>query len=298
MFSVEQIRHFLAVVDEGSFSAAAKVRHCAQPAISYAVRKMEDMVGVALFDRSAYRPRLTTAGQSLLPQLRRVADDVRLLDEAAKAVSSGSPQQLSIVVDPVCPMPLLIGALKAFQQHYPAVRTQLYTDVLDAVPEYLVEGKCSIGILSIYTNMPSILDRVRLTEIGLQVVVAPQHSLADMVRPISLSVLREHVQLVLMDKAGFAGVRDFALLSDRVWRLGGLAAMQSMLRAGLGFAIMPTHLVHEDIGLGQLVALDFEGWREIGAIPSDIYAAWLADKPLDSVAMEFLGHLRQHAAEM
>src|ERR1700687_5373409 len=64
--TLDQIRVFLSVVDEGSFPKAAKSLQRAQSAVTYAIRKLEAEIGVPLFDRSAYRSVLTPAGRVLL----------------------------------------------------------------------------------------------------------------------------------------------------------------------------------------------------------------------------------------
>ena len=60
--TLDQIRLFLAVVDEGSFSRAAKSLRRAQSAVTYGVQKLEAQIGLPLFDRATYRPTLTEAG--------------------------------------------------------------------------------------------------------------------------------------------------------------------------------------------------------------------------------------------
>jgi DNA-binding transcriptional LysR family regulator len=109
---------------------------------------------------------------------------------------------------------------------------------------------------------------------------------------LSSDLLRDHVQLVLMDKAGFVGVRDYAILGSRLWRLGDLTAMLSMLRAGLGYAIMPDHLAREDIAAGRLVRVSPRSWGVSASIPVTICAAWRVDQPLGPAAQWLLDHLR------
>ena len=68
--TLDQVRVFLSVVDEGSFPKAAKSLQRAQSAVTYAIRKLEAEIGVPLFDRSAYRSVLTPAGRALLTRAR------------------------------------------------------------------------------------------------------------------------------------------------------------------------------------------------------------------------------------
>src|SRR3984957_262098 len=79
--TLDQIRVFLSVVDEGSFPKAAKSLNRAQSAVTYAIRKLEAEIGVPLFDRSAYRSVLTPAGRALLTRARRIDEETGAFPE-------------------------------------------------------------------------------------------------------------------------------------------------------------------------------------------------------------------------
>src|SRR6202142_1116832 len=97
--TLDQIRVFLSVVDEGSFPKAAKSLHRAQSAVTYAIRKLEAEIGVPLFDRSAYRSVLTPAGRGLLTRARRIAEEAGAFREEARGLARGLEAELSIVLD-------------------------------------------------------------------------------------------------------------------------------------------------------------------------------------------------------
>src|ERR1700731_4262512 len=85
--TLDQIRVFLSVVDEGSFPKAAKSLQRAQSAVTYAIRKLEAEIGVPLFDRSAYRSVLTPAGRALLTRARRIAEEAGAFREQARGLA-------------------------------------------------------------------------------------------------------------------------------------------------------------------------------------------------------------------
>src|ERR1700676_87659 len=84
--SLDQLRAFIAAVDEGSFSAGARKLRRAQSAISELVSNLEGQIGIALFDRSARYPKLTPAGTLLLSDARSVLANVDHLKERAKDI--------------------------------------------------------------------------------------------------------------------------------------------------------------------------------------------------------------------
>src|ERR1700723_3636324 len=87
--SLDQLRTFIAAVDEGSFSAASRKLLRAQSVVSETVSNLEEQIGVALFDRSGRYPRLTPAGIVLLADARNIITGVDLLKARAKGMAVG-----------------------------------------------------------------------------------------------------------------------------------------------------------------------------------------------------------------
>src|SRR6202035_4937415 len=97
--SLDQLRSFLAAVDEGSFSAAARKLRRAQSAVSELVSTLEDQIGVTLFDRSGRYPKLTPQGAVLLADARGIMAGVDFMKARAKGIAAGLEPELSVVVD-------------------------------------------------------------------------------------------------------------------------------------------------------------------------------------------------------
>jgi DNA-binding transcriptional LysR family regulator len=250
--TLDQIQLFLAVVDEGSFSKAAKKLNRAQSAVTYGVQKLEEQIGLPLFDRSAYRASLTEAGHKLLLRARRVADEANAFKDSARSLASGLESELTIVLDPMFPMPPVVTALEAFRGKFPTVPPRVYVQALGAATKILVDGTAAIGLLqSQFSDIP-VLRSFHMLTVSLVPVVAPDHPLASIDGQIETHVLQQHVQLVLTDRSEMTAGRDYGVLSSQAWRLADLGAKHSMLLAGLGWGNMPSHLVEDDIERGRL----------------------------------------------
>jgi DNA-binding transcriptional LysR family regulator len=104
--SLDQLRTFIAAVDEGSFSAASRKLRRAQSVVSETVSNLEDQIGVLLFDRSGRYPKLTPAGIVLLADARSIVTGVDLLKARAKGMAIGLEPELSVVVDVFYPIRL------------------------------------------------------------------------------------------------------------------------------------------------------------------------------------------------
>jgi DNA-binding transcriptional LysR family regulator len=250
--TLDQIQLFLTVVDQGSFSKAAKKLHRAQSAVTYGIQKLEAQIGLPLFDRTAYRTALTGAGRTLLLRARRIAEETNAFRDTARSLASGLEAELTIVLDAMFPMPPVVEALRAFTARFPSVPPRVYVQSLGAAAELVLDGTCMIGLLQLVFSDMALLKRFPLLTIDLVPVVAPGHPLAQLDGPIETHVLHDHVQLVLTDRSALTAGRDYGVLSGRTWRLADLGAKQSMLLAGLGWGNMPAHLVETDIAEGRL----------------------------------------------
>jgi len=250
--TLDQIQILLTVVDQGSFSKAAKKLNRAQSAVTYGIQKLEAQIGLPLFDRTAYRPSLTEAGRTLLLRARRIAEETNAFRDAARSLASGLEAELTIVLDSMFPMPPVVEALRAFTERFPSVPPRVYVQPLGAAAELVLDGTCMIGLLPLIFCDIALLGRFPLLTIDLVPVAAPDHPLAQIDGPIETHVLHQHVQLVLTDRSALTAGRDYGVLSGRTWRLADLGAKQSMLLAGLGWGNMPAHMVEDDIAQGRL----------------------------------------------
>lgn len=242
----------LAVVQEGSFSGAARRLNRAQSAVTYAIQRLEEQLGVELFDRASYRASLTEAGRSLLPRARLIAEEMRLFCDQAQGISEGLEPELTLVVEAMFPMEVLTEALRAFGARFPSVPPRLYVESLGAAVELVLNGDCALGLLLAQTSQFDALTLHSLLDIRLVHVAAPGHPLALMDQPVAREDLRREVQLVVTDRSALTDPRDYGVISTQTWRLADLGAKHAMLLAGLGWGGMPEHLVAADLAAGRL----------------------------------------------
>lgn len=255
--TLDQLRVFLAIVESGSFSAAARQLNRQQSVISYTVAKLEAQLGgLVLFERKARRPRLTEAGQAILADARRLALGMDAMQYRARGMLAGLEAEVAVAVDVMLPTSRLVGALMAFREAFPSVTLRLYVEALGSVAKLVLDRTCSIGL-----SGPMILGRDDLGQhpvgyVTMVTVAAPDHPLATQPGPLPSAALREHVQLVLTDRSELTRGRDFAVESPQTWRLADLGAKHALLRQGLGWGNMPAPMVRDDLQTGRLKQLD------------------------------------------
>jgi DNA-binding transcriptional LysR family regulator len=262
--TLEQLRVFVAVIDTGSFSRAARQLHRTQSVVSYTIANLEAQLNVALFDRGKRRPELTEAGKMLLADARTVALKVDAMRARAKSLAEGLEAEVALAVDVMFPACTLVRILDAFQRQFPTVALRLRIEALGGVMQLVLEGSCSLGISGWIVETPDSILRQQIGHVLMVPVAAPGHPLAQHTGPIPTEVLREQTQLVLTDRTALTAGRDFGVFAVRDWRLGDLGAKHALLRAGLGWGNMPEPLVREDFALGHLVRLQLLEQAETG----------------------------------
>src|SRR5260221_2312720 len=145
--TLDQLRTFIAAGEAGSFSAAGRKRRRGQSVVSQTLANLEAQLGVKLFDRSAYYPRLTEEGRSLLASARSVADNVDEFKAQARAMREGLEPELSVAMDVMYPMAALTTAATHSRKTYPHTPLRLYVEVLGGVIKPVLDRRCSIGVI-------------------------------------------------------------------------------------------------------------------------------------------------------
>jgi DNA-binding transcriptional LysR family regulator len=253
--SLDQLRVFVAVVEEGSFSAAARRLHRAQSAVSYTIGALEAQLGLALFDRGGYRPKLTPAGEVLAAQIGEIVERADRLKSEAQAMSKGLEPELALVADVMFPLQSVGRLLKTFHELFPTVTVRFFVETLGGVADLVLNRTCALGILATLPGVPPALTAYAMPGIQTYPVAAPEHPLALLPQPVESAAIREQIQIVLSDRSTLTQGRDFGVLSKRSWRVSDLGAKLGLLRQGLGWGTMPAHLVAEDLERGRLKLL-------------------------------------------
>ena len=256
--SLDQLRVFVAAVDEGSFSAAARRLRRTQSAVSEAIGTLECRLEVKLFDRGGRYPKLTRAGTVLLADARQVLAGVDVMKARAKGMASGIEAELAIVIDVFFPLEGLAAAAKDFRRKFPSTPLRIHVEALGAAVEPILDGRASFGIIGSLPLLPEETVAERLASVSFVMVAAADHPLASWKGHIPKEELARHIQLVLTDRSSLTKGREFGVLSPSTWRLADLFAKQAFLLSGLGWGGMPRHVIEADLKAGRLVELPVE----------------------------------------
>ncbi|TXN27665.1 LysR family transcriptional regulator [Methylobacterium sp. WL19] len=290
--SLDQLRIFEAAVDEGSFSAAARKLRRTQSAVSETMANLEAQLGVALFDRSARYPRLTTEGAVLLADARAIVAGVNGLKARAKGIAGGLEPELTAVIDVFFPITAFAEVAREFRESFSATPLRLYVEALGATVQPVMDGRASFGLVGSLPTLPAGLTAERLTSVTFVMVAAADHPLAAHRGLIPKAALAEHVQLVLTDRSDLSAGREFGVMSPSTWRLGDLFAKHAFLLSGLGWGGMPLHIVRQDIDDGRLVILSIEDIPE-GGLSLPMSAVYRTSEPPGPAGRWMIERLKQ-----
>ncbi len=243
--SLRRLRYFVTVADEGSFTAASRVLHMAQPPLSTQIRELEHEMGVDLFDRTRRRITLTAAGQALLPEARQLLERYQQFPHIAQRAGTGETGRLAIGIIPSAANGTLPTALHSYQQQFPAVEVSLIEDRPDELIRRLDAGQIDLVLHYSPPQPPRHRGQI-LTEERLIVALPPRHPLTTRAR-IPLAALKNQ-PLILPRQHGGEG------LYERITRLlaehgiqptiaqGDIWLIQTIIglvAAGTGLAIIP-----------------------------------------------------------
>jgi DNA-binding transcriptional LysR family regulator len=287
-WNLEQIRLFVQVAEQRSFSAVARQFHRAQSAVSSAIALLESDLGVSLFDRSSGRqPHLTEAGTALLEEARELLRQCERLDGRALALVRGQEPRLRLAHDEAMPYQPVLDSLESLAERYPAVQVQLASGAQGEVARKLVERKADLGLLFHHEQMPEALERQALGSVEMVTVCAVNHPLAA-ARRVSRQQLARHRQLLIaLESSGYPGGEP---ISPQIWRADSFYVMAELLMRGLGWAWLPRHVVQYPAYHQQMVELASE-WVPPALV---VELAWRRDQPLGPAARWLAERFGEH----
>jgi DNA-binding transcriptional LysR family regulator len=261
--TINQLRAFVAVCDQGSFSGAARKLRRAQSAISHAIKALESAFDVELFERNTRKAQLTAAGRSLLPDARAVISRTEEMKNRAGSIAKAGAPQVSIAVDAYFPRAHLIDCLRTLQEEFRTAEINLRITTMQGGEKLVLEKMCALAVTieDVPEVNPQAIERTWLREAEMVTVCAPAHPLAATPKPIPVDEFGRHVQIIVTDNQPGAEKNQEGAAGKRQWLVNDLGAKRDLLKAGLGWGHLPRHLVAEDLASGELVELERRAWH-------------------------------------
>jgi len=260
--TLEQWRSLIEVVDAGGYAQAAEKLCKSQSAVSYAVQKIESLLGVKAFEIQGRRAILTPTGQMLYRRALALVNEANDLERAAHKLSAGWEAVITIAAEILFPSDQLLACLQRFGQESPGTRVELIESVLGGTADALLSGNVDLAISP--QLPPGFLGDV-LLRIRLQAVAHADHPLHQLGRELSDRDLRAYRHVVIRDSGTKRDQRAVSVEVDQRWTVSQVATSIQAVCMGCGFAWLPEAHISEELRTGMLKPLPLrEGYvREV-----------------------------------
>ena len=288
--SSDSIELFLAVVDHGSFSAAARALRRVPSAVSMGIANIEAELGYPLFDRSRREATPTPQALALLPHARSVASRLRTLQVHAVELSQDLESTLTIAIATGIFADELLTALTGIGDRHPLLRVHLLTLPPDQVRRALHEERADLALLA----MPPGVDReeafVHVADERFVAVASATVDTAGLATELRRLEDLGGSRQIVVDGPDDAVADARHLVSDNRWLVDSTEAALGLVERGAGWANLPTAVVRDAVASGRIRALEFD--NVTNGITAPVHLVWLRRRPVRRAAGEVIALMR------
>ena len=257
--TLQELRYVVALADAGHFGRAAEACFVSQSTLSTQIKKLEESLGLTLFDRSLKNVTLTPAGQEIVDSARRIIEETNRICELSKQTKDPMIRSVHLGVIPTLGPYYLPHVLPLVHQHFPKLRLLLREEMTPHVLAHLSEGKLDAGLLALPLPVDDpAMETVALFNEPFLAAVPADHPLAA-AKEIHIDEL-VHAGLFLLEEGHC--LRNQALEACRLTELANeeiratsLETLRQMVGMGLGVTLIPALAGMESCDFGTRVAL-------------------------------------------
>lgn len=269
--TLEAVEIVDAIARHGSFAAASERLHKVPSTISYAVSRLEEQLGLALFTRNGPRVTLTPAGQEMLKEGRWLLAAARQLESRMRQIATGFEAELRLVHDSLIPTSAFNPDICAFEDLNCGTRLRIGCETLTGTWEALREGRADLVVAAGEGPAGGGYKAVAVGSLDFAFCVTATHPLARLGRVLTRDDLLEHTAVVVGDGARSSADRTVGLLlGQRRITVPSMQAKIACQAAGLGHGFLPRACVRAELEQGVLVELQVEAPRP----PETFWLAW------------------------
>jgi DNA-binding transcriptional LysR family regulator len=293
---VRDLEVFLSVAKHLNFTRAGEEVYLSQPSVSVRIHRLEEDLGVKLFEQLGKKVALTEAGRLLEPHARRVVaalDDARHVIEEVQGLERGALRIGASTTPGIYLVPKLIARFKWI---HPKIEVSLEIKDTRQVEEGLIRNEYDFGFVGghLVGDEVKILPW-RTDEVVL--VAAPGHLLAQRKLVLLKDVAKQ--QFIFRERGSATRVavneklRSLNLQLEAIMEMDNPEAVKQAVQAGLGFAFLSKFAVRTELKAGTLVVVKVRGLT----IHRELKIAFRKDKHLSRAAQAFIGVARQASEE-
>jgi DNA-binding transcriptional LysR family regulator len=281
---IRQLEYFVSVVETSSFTKAAEKQYVSQPCVTHSIRKLEEELGIELFDRSQKKAQLTDEGRrfhlracKLLTELRDTLTEMNELRNLARGT-------INLAIPPMIGSCLFPYLFTSFQTHYPQLTLNVYEEGSFAAHRLIEQEELDLGIIILPEQGLGTLETVYLTQQEILLAVALNHPLANE-KSVPFSTLRQEKFILfksnffqrhlILDRCQQAGIEP-----NIVFNSSQIETVKSLVTHGVGISFLMEMAL---AGLNGIVGITLDPPLYV-----NIGLAWKKGRQLSASAKAFI----------
>ncbi len=250
-WTLDQLEAFVLAVKQGSFSAAARKLGKAQSRVSTAIANLEADLGFELFNRDARLPVLTPLGAEMYIEAQAVLSQCQRLQARALTANEGEELALTIAIDEAVPILSFESFFKEVSERFPLLKLTIINGSQDDIAKWIEDKTADFGILFHLQPLSQDLELEIISQFKHALVVSTDHQLAKVPVP-TYAQLNQHRQLVIRNRLGGTPEKS---ISVQHWYVDSYYHISGLVARGIGWALVPEHIVNDEWHTGKLVKL-------------------------------------------
>jgi len=290
--TLEQLRVLQKIVELGSLKAAANALFKTQPALSMAIKKLEQQYDIQLLDREQYRLTLTPQGKIFYRQAEVLLLGAVQLESLGHQLAQGNEPIFRVGFDPLCEKKRLIESISHCQKRFPVTEFQLLSGTRFSALEQLDNKKVDVAIGAWFHLFHGLGDYTTLPISNFEVVIVASPAILSNFLPTTLEQLN-HFPSITLTESNLSFDTDKLGIhhSKQQLKTNDIETLKQLLCAGLGVGVIPKSQVIQELAAGTLTVITLDDFD--ASLMGEVRLIKRADKVLGPVGQYFWDNIAQ-----
>lgn len=255
--TLKHLRIFVTVCESESVTAASKKLYLAQPAVSLAIKELEDYYQIKLFDRISKRLFLTEAGKRLLNYARHITS---LFDEMETEIKNwDAAGELRIGSSITIGTELMPQYVRQFSEQFPHIKIQVLVYSSDIIEDKILKNELDLALIEGVPHSSYLISK-EFQEDELVIICSPEHPLINS-KDLTFDQIKSEPFLLREKGSGTRNLVDSLLVThgislNPIWEGTSTRALINACAEGLGISILPYRLVRRELGENKIKILN------------------------------------------
>jgi len=290
---IRQCRHFVEIVDQGTYSRAAETIPISQSALTRSIQNLEQNLGARLLDRTTRGLTLTKAGRKFYARAKFI---LREVEQVKQEIASGddTPGSLSLGIAPLFAGNIIPKALTLFQANQPDIDVRIRSELFPELIAGITDGRLDFAFSNLpFSTLPENVTAEPLFDVDIVFLASQNHPLAE-TRNLTIETLSEYPWAVV-DEYHANALYDYIFTQEGMGhsplktKTNSLTLLKSLVTQSPYITLLPLHMVEEEIARGDIVKLQMKNaplTRKGGLL-------YRSERPDNPVADAFMQTLRK-----